>query len=67
MSRNGTAVRDPAVGLRAKREARGMTREELSLRAGIPVDTLSALEAGWERAWSREDRETDAGARRQMG
>ena len=37
-----------AVGLRAKREARGMTREELSLRAGIPVDTLSALEAGWE-------------------
>ena len=45
-----------AVGLRAKREALGMTRAELSLLAGIPVGTLSALEAGWEQAWSDDDR-----------
>jgi transcriptional regulator with XRE-family HTH domain len=35
-----------AVGLRAKREALGMTRAELSLLAGIPVGRLSAIEAG---------------------
>ena len=29
-----------------------MSRAELSLLAGIPVGTLSALEAGWEQAWS---------------
>jgi hypothetical protein len=33
-----------------------MTRAELSLLAGIPVGTLSALEAGWDQAWADEHR-----------